>query len=595
MSIVHFFFPDLEHDSDVDLLREEALKSLHENEEVTEEELYRLEALKSLLTNIESSEKISTAEAIKKKKRKRKKKSKQKKPTEFESNKFLKTVNDCEQPNVLVEASEEHTSTGQVNSSLSTMDFSDKENQIDCDMNVVTRSWYPKTDFALLNLCASEISNETKQQSRKHWGNDDYIIVPRILSVANNHSKSTINESVTIEKPVRSSLKLNRVEIPLTRASVPISRMNCSVPPVHLSRYKKVSKHHIQKYPVIQPTNRYSLRNVRKEKYKIVNKTCYSLKKSSNPSPTKTKKQNTQSKSVYSLNRVQNKPTLSEHSQFIIELDEDESGKEDNVGVISGKEQNLGSLPLEVIQTDDLPCNEIPDSSISCGAAENNFVDEGVAEMSSLLVKKESNIDSSKISLVETRNEISVDLKNDDVMPLLQVEVSASLTTSFYDTYSTENIEHISPSMYSENVNSFDETQSSEMIADVVEGCPIISSGACSDERSLFDQPETEIPKRISDEKNNVTFLCIDTKENNSLNEIEVPRITSNVEECDVNFPPYSNSVIGSEQSIGKPGLLNVAPCSADEYDPHIIVKEEPFDPESHEDFNMVIHSSFSF
>lgn len=561
------------------------MKSLQENKEVDEEVECRIEALKSLLKNMESSEKTSAVDiespeisppTKKTGKRKRKRKKKRKSPS-----KFFKVDNVSEKSNFF--QCDERIPTLQTNWPPE-MDFSNKENQMATrDVKLVSRSWYPRTDFALLNPSDVEVSNEKKQQPKKHRGAEDFIIVPRILAVANNGIRPTVSEPILKGKTVNQNLKPNPQESPVTPASASITISNVSVRPTitHLSQYKKVSNHHIRKYPVTPPVNKYSLRNVKKGKYKLVNKTCYSLKKSAIPLVTKTEKPNILSKSVYSLNRIKNKPPIAKHSELIIQLDEDESGKEDD-GVISTDEQKRMSPEIDGVY--ELP-SELADDSIS-HITENESLDESV--ISTSVIENESNTENFDTSLT---NGISVYMENDVPIPFSEVTPP---NTSCCDTLLPSKIEDTS-SIYSEE-DSFHGNESPRMANDAIEEYDTnfpTHFNSLSGSKQLVEQELKNVSSPVEgyslfifEEPELMHSESCPAKEYDSISAVEEEELMNAgaaeehsshsivEEELEVMDPEACSEGFDSHSPVEE-DLMNAGACAAEENNSHVIVEEE--------------------
>ncbi len=308
-------FADLKDDSDLDQLREEALKSLQDKDEVTEEELYRFEALQSLLVNIEAKEKKS-------KKRKRKKKSKEK--TKHRSPKQKKL-------NENVETVIEHFSDSSLVSDNSCVCIRNKENCMAGDGNVGTRSWYPKSDLALLDIQNVDTSSNGGFVS-------DFIPVPKVL-----------NTNVTKTNNFGTGKPIPQISI----------NQNATAIPQRPNQYATVSKHHIRKFNnATLPTVAGFAPRPKTGKYKLVNTSKYVLTKT-NLKIDKTFKP--VEKSKYCVNHVVSKFPRLDPKDFVIELDED-SGKEDG-----GDGSNISENTTQNSEVNTCSEGENFDSSVRAG------------------------------------------------------------------------------------------------------------------------------------------------------------------------------------------------------------------------------------
>lgn len=298
-------FTDLNDNADVELLREEALKSMQEKNEfvddISEEEKYRLEALKSLLENIEimeNNDSKSENEAKKRKpRRKRKRGSKHKVKRRKKS--VLHTTDVLQQPDVLLKTQK----TGDCTiCHLSKRSKNDKEN---CSV----RSWYPKHESALIDTSSKE--NIHSQNGLLELKKSEDFIPLTVNRCTNVPIQFRQPNRIMPQQPV-STITAKYNSVPLTKSSV---------------NFKKKSAYQIRKFG-LPVANKFPSSHIKSGKYKLVKKNNYVLRKTA---VAKTDFiVNKPTKSKYCINRLKCGFPLINPKEFIIDLDEEDSSKEDN-------------------------------------------------------------------------------------------------------------------------------------------------------------------------------------------------------------------------------------------------------------------------
>lgn len=297
-------FTDLNDNADVELLREEALKSMQEKNEfvddISEEEKYRLEALKSLLENIEIMEnndsKLENEAKKHKPRKKRKRGSKHKVKRRKKS--ILHTTDVVQQPDVLVKTQK----TGDCTlCHLSKRNKNDKE-------NCTVRSWYPKHESALIDTSSKEnIHSQNGLLELKK--SEDFIPL-------------TVNRNTNVPIQFRQP---NRV-MPQQPVSTITAKYN-SVPLAKSTNFKKNSFYQIHKFG-LPVDSKFPSSNIKSGKYKLVKKKNYGLRKTAVAKTDFIVNKPTQSK--YCINRLKCRFPLINPKEFIIDLNEEDSSKEDN-------------------------------------------------------------------------------------------------------------------------------------------------------------------------------------------------------------------------------------------------------------------------